>query len=80
MLSVEDMIIALALATLVVMAGFALMAKELRDAPEGFQDAGGFHLTWRNRSDDVSDVTCVWAGHTDHSAITHRSGFNAAAA
>lgn len=73
------MIIALALAAPVVLAGFALLAKELHDAPEGYQDTEGFHVAWRNCSDEVSNVTCVWAGHTEHSAISHPTGYHAAA-
>lgn len=45
----------------VVMAGstIALMLA-LFNAPEGYEDEQGFHLTWANNSPDIPDVACVW--------------------
>ena len=31
-----------------------------RDAPEGYQDETGFHIAWRNNSDQAQDISCVW--------------------
>ena len=49
--------------TLLLTAGFCgvvFMLLELRDAPEGFEDEGGFHYAWRNNSPEVSNISCIW--------------------
>ena len=63
------MILTLGLLT-VFLSGLAVMLIELRDAPEGYQDAGEFHVLWRNDRSDVSNIVCIWTGQSVESAIS----------
>jgi hypothetical protein len=53
MLILEGIVFAYAAGLLVLLAG-------LKYAPEGFQDAEGFHIHWRNNTPEIRDVACVW--------------------
>jgi hypothetical protein len=44
--------------------GLVFMLVELRDAPEGYQDQGGFHFVWRNNRPEVPDISCIWGGRS----------------
>lgn len=46
------------------------MLVELRNAPEGYQADGEFHLVWRNDRPDVSNIVCIWAGQKEESSIS----------
>ena len=41
--------------------GGIVLAVELRNAPEGFEDSDGFHSVWQNCRPDVKDVVCIWS-------------------
>jgi hypothetical protein len=39
------------------------------NAPEGYEDEGGFQIVWRNNDPEAADVACVWElGHA-HPAV-----------
>ena len=50
--------------------GFAVMVNGLRNAPEGFQADGEFHIVWRNDRPDVSNIVCIWSGQAVEAAIS----------
>ena len=54
----------------VLVPGFAVMAAGLRNAPEGYQAGGEFHVLWRNDKPDVSNIVCIWSGLSEESAIS----------
>ena len=54
----------------VLIPGFAVMCAELRNAPEGYQTGGEFHVLWRNDKPDVSNIVCIWSGRSEESAIS----------
>ena len=63
------MILTLGLLT-VFFSGLAVMIVGLRNAPEGYQEAGEFHILWRNDRPDVSNIVCIWTGQSVESAIS----------
>lgn len=46
----------------VFLCGFAVMFVGLRNAPEGHEADGEFHILWRNNAPDVSNIVCIWSG------------------
>src|ERR1700722_11172265 len=54
------MTLALALLALLLVAGYVLLFVSLRDAPEGYEDADGFHSLWCNKRAELQDVSCIW--------------------
>lgn len=50
--------------------GFAVMVDGIRNAPEGYQADGEFHLVWRNDRPDVSNIVCIWSGQNVESAVS----------
>lgn len=54
----------------VLVSGFAVMFAGLRNAPEGYQEAGEFHVLWRNNRPEVSNIVCIWTGQRIESAIS----------
>ena len=48
----------------VFLSGFTAMLHGLRNAPEGYQTGGQFHLLWRNDRPDTSNIVCIWSGKT----------------
>ena len=62
-----------------LIAGFIVMTVELRNAPEGREDEGGFHYVWRNFTSDTRDVACVWAPMAEVSAVATPAQWHAAA-
>ena len=46
----------------VLLCGYAVMLVGLRNAPEGFEADGEFHVLWRNNTPDVSNIVCIWSG------------------
>ena len=63
------MILTLGLLT-VFLSGLVVMIVEIRDAPEGYQEDGEFHILWRNDRSDVSNNVCIWTGQSVESAIS----------
>ena len=57
--------------------GCAVMLIGLRNAPEGSEADGEFHVLWRNNTPDVSNIVCIWSGKTVETA-TSRSRQRAA--
>jgi hypothetical protein len=53
-----------------IIVGMIVMTVELRNAPEGREDANGFHYVWRNFTPDTRDVACVWATISEVSAVS----------
>ena len=54
----------------VLLSGLAVMTAGLRNAPEGWQEAGEFHILWRNDRPEVSNIVCIWSGQSVESAIS----------
>ena len=54
----------------VLVPGIAVMLAGLRNAPEGYQAGGEFHVLWRNDKPDVSNIVCIWSGLAEESAIS----------
>ena len=54
------MISLILLFTAALVIGVEFVCEELSQAPEGYQTDEGFHLTWKNNSPEVEDVSCVW--------------------
>lgn len=50
--------------------GFAVMVDGIRNAPEGYQANGAFHILWRNNTPDVSNILCIWSGQKVESAVS----------
>ena len=48
----------------VLLCGYAVMLVGLRNAPEGYEADGEFHVLWRNNAPDVSNIVCIWSGKT----------------
>ncbi len=65
--------------TLLLLIGFIVMVSEIRTAPEGYQDAKGFHYLWRNYDPKSSDIACIWASRAEEPAASHSSSQHAAA-
>ena len=63
------MILTLGLLT-VFLSGLTLMLVELRNAPEGYQEAGAFHILWRNDRPEASNIVCIWSGQSVESAVS----------
>lgn len=74
------MMFAAAFIATLLFVGFLVMAKEMRDAPEGIQTERGFQLTWRNQRLDVSDISCVWSHQSGHSAVRRSTTCHSATA
>ncbi len=55
---------------IVLVPGLAVMLAGLRNAPEGYQVGGEFHVLWRNDKPDVSNIVCIWSGLSEESAIS----------
>lgn len=51
-----------------VIVGLCFVVREIRNAPEGFQDDFGFTPIWRNNSPTCEDVSCVWSSLASTSA------------
>lgn len=62
-----------------LVAGMIVMTVELRNAPEGREDEGGFHYIWRNFTPETRDVACVWAPLAGTQANPDRARMQAAA-
>ena len=54
----------------VFIAGFAVMLVEIRNAPEGYQADGEFHMVWRNDRPDVSNIVCIWTGRNVETSVS----------
>lgn len=54
----------------VLVPGLAVMLAGLRNAPEGYQAGGQFHVLWRNDKPGVSNIVCIWSGLSEDSAIS----------
>ncbi len=54
----------------VLVPGFAVMFAGLRNAPEGYQAGGEFHVLWRNDKPDVSNIVCIWSGLSEECAVS----------
>ena len=54
----------------VLVPAIAVMLAGLRNAPEGYQAGGEFHVLWRNDTPDVSNIVCIWSGLSEESAIS----------
>ena len=65
----QRMILTLGLLT-VLLPGLAVMLDGLRNAPEGYQAGGEFHILWRNDKPDVSNIVCIWSGLSEESAVS----------
>lgn len=63
------MILTLALLAVFV-SGSAVMCVGIRNAPEGWQADGEFHVLWRNDRPDVSNIVCIWSGRSVESAVS----------
>ena len=50
--------------------GFAVMVDGIRNAPEGYQADGEFHIVWRNDRPEVSNIVCIWSGQNVESAVS----------
>lgn len=46
---------------------------EWQNAPEGYQDDAGFHIAWRNNSEEAQDVSCVWIAGAVESDLMSRA-------
>ena len=44
----------------VFLCGCAVLFVGLRNAPEGYEAEGEFHILWRNNAPDVSNIVCIW--------------------
>jgi len=42
------------------LAGAVVITLGMRDAPEAYEDASGFHLVWKNDAPHRRDIVCVW--------------------
>ena len=62
------MITILALLAGFLLCGVIVMAAEIRNAPEAYEDEKGFHIVWQNNHPETADVACVW----DARAGSHR--------
>jgi hypothetical protein len=62
-----------------LIAGMIVMTVELRNAPEGREDASGFHYVWRNFTPHTRDVACVWTTMAESSAVATPAEWHAAA-
>ena len=65
----QPMIFTMGLLTVLV-PGLAVMLAGLRNAPEGYQTDGQFHVLWRNDKPDVSNIVCIWSGLAEECAIS----------
>ena len=69
-----DLLISIAMMTILallaglVLCGAIVMAAEIRNAPEAYEDEMGFHIVWQNNHPETADVACVWDG-TAHSLV-----------
>ena len=50
----------LALLAGLLLCGAIVMAAEIRNAPEAYEDEEGFHILWQNNHPETADVACVW--------------------
>ena len=65
------MMLVLGFPTLLLLAGISFMAFELHNAPEGYEDARGFHYLWKNYDPQASDIACIWAGRNEEPVVLH---------
>ena len=50
-------------------AGAIVLSIGIRNAPEGYEDEGGFHLVWRNNDPEAADIACIWGLGSAHAAM-----------
>ena len=65
----QGMILTLGLLA-VLLSGSAVMFVGLRNAPEGYEADGQFHIVWRNDRPDVSNIVCIWSGQNVETSIS----------
>ena len=60
-------------------AGFVIMVAGLRNAPEGYETAQGFHSVWCNRSPEIKNIVCIWEHQPKPATPTSGAGLRKAA-